>query len=124
MTLSQFTLLTIAALATAIANLSLRSGIGSAGGFDPATRGLIGQVIALATQPFFVIGFLLYGGGALIWFRILSLMHVSTAYPVLVSLTFLLVTVGSVAFFRETLGIEKIVGIAVILIGIGIVSRG
>jgi multidrug transporter EmrE-like cation transporter len=123
MTMNQLVLLGSAAVSTAVANLSLRSGITRAGGFDPLSHGLLGQAVALATQPLFVLGFLLYGGGALIWFRILSLVNVSTAYPILVSLTFLMVTIGSVAFFRESVGIEKMVGLAVILLGIGIVSH-
>jgi drug/metabolite transporter (DMT)-like permease len=123
MNIKQMLLVALAALCTAVANLSLRGGLIRAGGFDPVSRGLLTQAFGLVSQPLFVLGFLLYAGGALLWFRILTLMNISTAYPAMASLTFVLVTVGSAAVFQESVCWQKAAGIGVILAGIGIVSR-
>jgi multidrug transporter EmrE-like cation transporter len=46
----------------------------------------------------------------------------SLAYPLLVSLTFSLVTAGAVVFFHESLTVQKMIGLATILVGIVIIS--
>jgi multidrug transporter EmrE-like cation transporter len=112
-----------AAVCTAAANLLLRAGLMRAGGFVLTGGGVGDQFLRLARQPIFDLGVVLYGVAALVWFRILSIVEVSTSYPVLVSLTFLLVTVGSYLFFREQVSWLKVAGLATILLGILIVSR-
>jgi multidrug transporter EmrE-like cation transporter len=112
-----------AAFCTAAANLLLRAGILRAGGFSFSGAALGHQFLSLVNQPVFDIGVILYGVAALVWFRVLSVMEVSTSYPVLVSLTFALVTVGSLLLFKEQVSWLKLTGLGVILAGIAIVSR-
>ena len=94
-----------------------------AGGFGVGSRPLVHQVFELAQQPLFVIGVLLYGFAALVWFRVLSTEDLSSSYPLLISLTFVLVTLGAVVIFREHLNTQKVVGLAVILTGVVLVAR-
>jgi len=54
---------------------------------------------------------------------VLSVAEVSTSYPVLVGLTFVMVSVGAVLWFRESISLLKVVGMAVILAGIVLVTR-
>ena len=77
----------------------------------------------MGQQPLFVIGVLLYGFAALVWFRVLSTEDLSSSYPLLISLTFVLVTLGAVVLFREHLNTQKLVGLAVILTGVVLVAR-
>jgi len=112
-------LLALSALLTASANLMLRHGLLEAGGFSFT----LGGALRLLGQPWFVSGVVAYGLAALVWFRVLSIAEVSGAYPVLVGMTFCLVTVAAVLVFRESLSWPKIVGILLILAGIVTASR-
>jgi undecaprenyl phosphate-alpha-L-ara4N flippase subunit ArnE len=105
------------------ANLMMRGGIDSTGGFAPeSVSAVVIAFFRLLSQPLFVAGFVLYFFASLIWLRVIASEPLSVAYPVLVSLTFTLVTAGAVLFFQEPLSVRKIVGLAVILGGILVVS--
>jgi multidrug transporter EmrE-like cation transporter len=108
---------------TAIANIMLRRGVLDAGSPSMAPAHLKNSLLALAHQPMFVVGVILYGLAALIWFQVLSMAPLSISYPVLVALTFLLVTAGAIMTFHESVTVQKIAGILVILAGIIMVSR-
>ena len=116
-------LVVLSAVCTAVANLMMRRGVLNIGHFQLSAGAMKAQVLALAQQPLFVIGFLLYGVAALIWFRVLASEPLSSSYPMLVSLTFLLVTVGAMLVFGEKMNALKIAGLVVILGGILMVSR-
>ena len=123
MTTQGLALILTSAGLTAGANLMMRRGVLNAGGLSLAPAHLKSSLLVLAQQPLFVGGVLLYGLAALIWFHILSIEPLSTSYPLLVALTFLLVTGGAVALFHEAASIQKIAGIGIILLGIVLVSR-
>jgi len=118
-----FLLVLGSALLTACANLMMRHGLVLAGGLSIQGDGIPGLLLRLAKQWTFVLGLVAYALAALVWFRVLSVAQVSTSYPILVGLTFVMVSVGAVLWFRESISFPKVVGIAVILAGIGLVSR-
>jgi len=113
----------LAALVTVAGNLLMRAGVVKSGGFKLAAGALVPQLVGLARQPLFFTGAVLYVVSALIWFSVISTEQLSTAYPILVSLTFLLVTAGSVVFFAESVSLFKAFGIAIMLTGIWIVAK-
>ena len=119
-----FILIVIASVITFASNFMLREGVRRAGGFavDGGTVGT--SLLHLASQPLFDAGVMLYIAGALIWFRVISTENLNTSYPMLVGLTFLLVTVGSTVIFREPVSPGKIFGLGLIIAGILFVSRG
>ena len=119
MTNTGLLLVVLSALFTVSANLLMRGGVLRAGGFSLS----LASALSLCSQPLFLAGFILYGVAALIWFRVLSVANLSTSYPLLVSLTFILVTLGAVFFFKEPVSTQKLVGIAVIVAGIVLVAR-
>jgi len=108
---------------TVASNLMLRCGVMQAGGFGLSLRTLVGDLLGLACQPLFVTGLMLYATAALVWFRVISTENLSSSYPLLVSLTFMLVTLGATVFFREPVSRQKVLGLAVILAGIVLVAR-
>ena len=122
MTLRGFGLVAIAALLTALANLLLRGGVLRYGEFSLSPSRTLGQLGSLATQPMFVLGVVLYGLAAIVWFGVLSVQDLSTSYPVLVGLTFVLVASGSTVLFQETLSWPKILGMVLILGGIFLIA--
>jgi multidrug transporter EmrE-like cation transporter len=113
----------LSALLTFTSNLMLRSGVMRAGGFRLSLGRLVSDLSNLARQPLFVAGLALYGAAALVWFRVISTENLNSSYPVLVGLTFLLVTLGATVFFHEPISWQKVLGLGLILIGILLVSR-
>ena len=113
-------LLVLTALCMAVANLLMKTGITSAGGFTPSVSALL----QLCRQPAFVFGFLLSGLAALMWFRILATQKLSTCYPLFVSLTYALITLGAFYFLHEKISVQKMAGLVAIIAGITAVARG
>ena len=72
----------------------------------------------------FAIGFVVYFLAALVWFRVIASEPLSVAYPVLVSITFIMVTAGAVLFFGERFTLRLCIGIALILGGIFVLALG
>ncbi|MBI5602434.1 MAG: hypothetical protein HY879_03690 [Deltaproteobacteria bacterium] len=122
MTVSGLILVIFSALLTVAANLLMRAGILRAGGFHLGLNTIREPILSLLQQPMFLIGVILYGAAAVVWFRVLSFENLSNSYPLLVSLTFALVTLGAALFFHEQITLQKIVGLLVILVGIILVA--
>jgi drug/metabolite transporter (DMT)-like permease len=116
-------LILASALLTAAANLQMRAGVRGAGGLTLQFHTLAAQFGALARQPLFISGVLLYGLAAVLWFAVIGIEDLSTSYPVLVSAVFILVTGGAAFFFQERITAQKIAGILIILAGIAVVAR-
>jgi drug/metabolite transporter (DMT)-like permease len=104
----------------AVANVLMKTGIAEAGGFAPKMSALF----SLLQQPAFVSGFLLTGIAALMWFRILATQKLSVCYPLFVSLTYSLITVGAFYFLHEKISTQKLLGLVIIVTGITTVARG
>jgi multidrug transporter EmrE-like cation transporter len=118
-----FLLVLLTAALTMVANLMLRVGIDAAGGFSAGGAvQLLQALLRLFAQPLFAIGFIVYFLAAVVWFRVVATEPLSLAYPILVSLTFSLVTVAAVLILREPVSARKVVGLLVILAGIVIIS--
>jgi multidrug transporter EmrE-like cation transporter len=119
-TLAGFLLLLFTAASMAVANVLMKNGISQAGGFTPSPS----VISTLLRQPAFVGGFLLTGIAALVWFRILATQKLSTCYPVFVSLTYTLITIGAFYFLHEKISAQKLLGLLIIIVGITTVARG
>jgi len=124
MTPAIFSMIAAAAALTAISNLALRFGIQKLGGFELSAARLVPQMLTFSREPACLIGIFGQVAAAVLWFRIISVVEISRGYPLLVSLTFLLVVVGSLVFFGEPVSWRKLAGLIVILGGIQLVSRG
>lgn len=123
MTIRGLSLVAGSAVLTAVANLSLRGGILRYGKFSLALNQLKDGLVGLGTQPLFVVGVLFYGLAAIVWFGVLSIEDLSTSYPMLVGMTFILVASGAVVVFQESFSWQKLVGMAMILGGIVAMTR-
>ena len=103
----------------ACATFMLRLSIDNAGGFFFTLR----SFIHLATQPLFLLGTLAYALSMLGWFKIIATESLSVAYPLMITMTFVLVSLGSVIILKEPLGATKVLGLGLIIAGIVFVSR-
>jgi len=120
MTLTGWLWVIICSLSAASSSFLLRRSIDNIGKFELELR----SFYALVTQPLFFIGIILYGLTGIIWLRILATERLNIAYPVLISITFVSVSIGSIVFFKETMSTVKLAGLVLIVLGISFVSRG
>ena len=78
-------------------------------------------VLALATNPYLLAGFALYGLGAVVWLSVLARWDVSKAYP-LVGLGFALTVVVGL-MLGEQVSLLRAGGVALICAGVFLVAR-
>lgn len=108
---------------SAVAQIALKTGMGSArvaaamAGGKPAE-----MVLAIATQPFVILGLAIYVAGVLLWLYVLSIVDVSKAYP-FVSLGFLLTLALGALVLGETVTPMRVVGTLVVCLGVYLVAR-
>ena len=107
----------------AAAQLLLKAATGPLGAFtrfDAET--LLAAILVLARSVPFWIGMACYGTSLCVWLGALSKAPVSVAYPML-SIGYVVVAFASVMWLGETLSPAKILGIALICVGVVLVSR-
>lgn len=114
----------IAATMMSLGSLGLKGSIEAIGGFAENLSTVHKDVIALLFNPIFIVGLVLYGGGTLVWMRVLSTEPISVGYPILMGSAFIAITIGAAFFFSESITIPKIVGMLVIVTGVIIASQG
>ncbi len=120
MTLTGWLWVIICSLSAASSSFLLRYSIDNIDKFEFELRSFYG----LATQPLFFTGIILYGLTGIIWLRILATEQLNIAYPVLISITFISVSIGSMVFFKEAMTVVKLAGLVLIVLGISFVTRG
>jgi len=86
--------------------------------------GMKGRAFALSAlfSPAVFGGFVLYGVAALIWLKVLTMLPLSVAYPIL-SLNFILIPLASSRFLGEPLSGGRILGIVLVVSGIFVSAR-
>lgn len=99
---------------------SLKFGLNMIGGVS-LSDGIAG-VFKLMQTPWIFIGFLLYGISAVLWLDVLSKLDFSLAFP-MVGLTYVFTLLIGRFFFGESVGLERMLGVAFILCGIFFLIR-
>ncbi|XPV77582.1 MAG: EamA family transporter [Desulfovibrio sp.] len=79
------------------------------------------SVLAAACNLYIFFGIVALGLGAISWLLVLSRMELSMAYP-LISLGYVLVAFASRYIFHEKIPPTRWIGIAIIMVGIGLIS--
>lgn len=69
-----------------------------------------------------MMGIISYGISFLIWIKVLSKVELSYAYP-MVSLGYVLVMIFSYFFFKENITLSRILGTALIILGVIFIAR-
>jgi len=99
---------------------SIKAGLNSIDGISLANGPL--ELLKLFDTPWVIVGLGCYGLSAVLWMDVLSKLDFSLAFP-MVSLTYLFTLLIGKFFFQETVGIERIVGVVFILVGIFFLVR-
>lgn len=106
----------------ALAQLGLKSATAASGAIALDRSSLVGAAGTLLGTPVFWAALLAYGLSVIVWVIGLSRVPVSQAYPLL-SLGYVLTALGSWAMLGEVLSVQRNVGIAVIIVGVILVTR-
>jgi len=122
--MKNFLLIFISVLIAVLGQLAMKHGISSA-----RLVARLGEVSSLYsyfasafTNPFVLTGFLLYGLSSLFWLIVLGRVELSYAYP-LVSMGYVLAVFLSWVLFNEQVGPVRLAGLAIICIGVALLSR-
>lgn len=99
---------------------SLKFGLNAIGGVSLADG--VAGIFKLLQTPWIIVGFGLYGLSAVLWLDVLSKLDFSLAFP-MVGLTYVFTLLIGRFFFGETIGWERMLGVAFILIGIFFLVR-
>jgi drug/metabolite transporter (DMT)-like permease len=78
-------------------------------------------VLKYVLNPWFYGAVSFFAVSTLTWVKILTLMKISVAYPIL-SISYILTAIGAFYFFQERLSLINILGILLIMIGVSLIS--
>ncbi len=81
-----------------------------------------GNLIAIIFNIQFLIGFFLYVCGFFIWIYILSIFKLNIAFPIAMSLFFIISSLGSLFILREPFSIQQIAGTVLCFLGIVLIG--
>lgn len=87
------------------------------------TEKVIYLVRLILTDPFVFSGFTSAFVASLFWMAAMTKFNISYAYPFM-ALSFVFVMIGSNLFFGETLGVYKVIGTLVVILGLIILNKG
>lgn len=121
MTIAIFYIL-VSVLAGAAGQILLKQGMNNNGVVTLSVGGLPAIHWRFATNPYVVIGLLLYGSGTIFWLSALSRVDLSYAYP-FASLSYVVMLLASWLLFNENITPMRLLGSLVIMIGVILISR-
>ncbi len=99
---------------------AIKYGLNDIGGVD-LSDGLM-SLFRIFQTPWVIGGFFFYGVSAILWLDVLSKLDFSLAFP-MVALTYVFTLLIGRFFFGETVGWERIFGVALILTGVFFLIR-
>ena len=115
-------ILLLSAITASFGQVAFKKGVSLAGGIALGFN--LDAILAMLRTiftPYVIIGLLLYALSTLLWLAALSKCSLNFAYP-FTAVTFVLVFVLSTVLLKEPLPLSRIIGMAVIIGGIFIVS--
>jgi multidrug transporter EmrE-like cation transporter len=112
--------LAISILMAVVGQLLMKKGMMVFGTF-PANQ-LVSQILPMLFNPYNFFGLILLGSSMVFWLAVLSELELSLVYP-MISIAYVLVAIASWIFFKENLTPVRWAGIAVIIIGVVLISR-
>jgi multidrug transporter EmrE-like cation transporter len=122
MNLLSFALVLFGVLLNAAAQLLLKAGTNAIGHFEFSGANVLPIGWKIATQPYIVGGLSCYVVSVAVWILALSRVEVSIAYPML-SIGYVVNAIAAYMLFGEAVGVQRLVGIGIIILGVYVVAR-
>jgi multidrug transporter EmrE-like cation transporter len=117
-----FALVLCGVLLNAAAQLLLKAGTNAVGHFEFSAANVLPIGWKVATQPYVIGGLSCYVVSVVVWILALSRVEVSIAYPML-SIGYVVNAVAAYFLFGEAVGVQRLVGIGIIVLGVYVVAR-
>ena len=117
-----FALVLLGVLLNAAAQLLLKAGTNTIGHFEFSGANLVPIGWKVATQPYILGGLMCYAISVVVWIMALSRVEVSIAYPML-SIGYVVNAIAAYLLFGEAVGMQRLVGIGIIVVGVYVVAR-
>jgi len=105
-----------------IAQLCLKQGMLQIGSIEVTIHNLWIMFLEASLNPFVIIGMICYVASFGVWLIVLSRVEVSIAYPML-SIGYVVTFIMAYYFWGESLSLNKIAGITLICIGVGMMYK-
>ncbi|MDK2124445.1 EamA family transporter [Parachitinimonas caeni] len=118
----EFALILAGVLLNAAAQLALKAGTRAIGHFDFSLSNVLPIGWQLATNPYIFGGLSCYVVSVGIWIMALSRVDVSIAYPML-SIGYVVNAALAYALFGEVITTQRMIGIAIIIVGVYLVAK-
>lgn len=115
-----FLLIMTSVLLAAGGQLLLKKGMLEFGAIN--AKDILSQLFVVFKNPWVLSGLVAFVSSFLLWLVVLSKNDLSYAYP-MVSVSYVVVLLGSRWIFQERLDVWKIVGVALICLGVALIAR-
>jgi multidrug transporter EmrE-like cation transporter len=122
MNATSFALILTGVLLNAIAQLLLKAGTNAVGHFAFERGNILPVGWQLATEPHIFAGLVCYVVSVAVWILALSRVEVSIAYPML-SIGYVVNAMAAWYLFGEAVTPMRLLGIAIIILGVFVVAR-
>ena len=123
MNVTSFSLIIFGVLLNAIAQLALKAGVRDLGPIGLSMDQVVPTSLRLMGEPYLWTGLSLYAISVVVWILALSRVEVSIAYPML-SLGYVVNAFAAYWLFGEVLTPMRLAGIAIIIVGVYVLTRG
>lgn len=121
MSLSGFLLVLVSVSLSAVAQTAFKLGVSRVTLPEAATLWL--KAASFLFSPLVLLGLALYGVGTVLWLFALRQMDLSLAYP-FVAMSFVMVSVSGIVFLGEPVSLPRLLGLALIILGLLVMARG
>ena len=111
-------LIALTSITNAVAQLLLKYGMNKI----VQDSSLASTIIFILKNRYIWMGLIMYGISFVIYLCILAKLEVSLSYPIIMGVTFTLLSIFSSILINELLSVNKIIGSLLILIGIIVIS--
>ncbi|CAN7271382.1 multidrug transporter EmrE-like cation transporter [Paraburkholderia terricola] len=122
MSIASFVLIVTGVLLNAMAQLWLKAGTNALGAFGFSRQTAVSALFRVGFEPHIMAGLACYVLSVAIWIVALSKVPVSVAYPML-SIGYVVNAIAAWYLFGEYLSAQKLLGIAVIIVGVYLVAK-
>ena len=112
----------VSILLAVFGQLLLKIGMLRIGRFSISISNVVQQYARILLNPFVIAGIVGFGLSMLVWLYVLSRLELSIAYP-FVALNYVVILLASHFLLKETVTPLKTIGVAVIVIGVYLISR-
>jgi multidrug transporter EmrE-like cation transporter len=112
----------IAVLASATGQVLLKKGMGSMGALTLTMNQIANILFRIVTNPYVVVGLIIYVCGTVFWLAALSRVDLSYAYP-FASLSYILMLLASWLLFNENITPARLFGTVVVGLGVFLISQ-